>query len=147
VPVDDLCWHDLLDVMAVVRRCFVQPWDLSGFVAELTNPRSHGLVFREEAWGCVGFAVYWRIGEEMEILNVGVDPARRRHGYGARLVEAMLARASRTGVRRAYLEVRQSNVAARRLYAVYQFEAVAVRRGYYQRDGEDAVIMRRELVP
>ncbi|HEX4601181.1 MAG TPA: ribosomal protein S18-alanine N-acetyltransferase, partial [Gemmatimonadales bacterium] len=85
--------------------------------------------------------------DEGEILNLGVAPGHRRRGVGRALVEAMLARCGERGVTTVYLEVRESNSGARRLYETVGFHEVARRARYYQRPVEDAVILRASLRP
>ena len=86
-----------------------------------------------------GFAVARRTAaDEMEILNVAIDPVFRRRGAARRLMEQLLAR-FRGSV---FLEVRQSNLAARKLYHSLGFETVAIRPDYYQEPGESGIVMK-----
>ena len=80
--------------------------------------------------------------DEGEILNLGVAPAHRRCGVGRALAIATLEQLSAAGVRQVFLEVRESNVAARRLYEALGFREVGRRDGYYRRPREAAVILR-----
>ena len=88
----------------------------------------------------VGFLL-WRSlpDDEYEILNLAVDAGQRRQGVASRLLGEFLS-----GVTGAvYLEVRESNEAARALYRRWGFSEEGVRRGYYHRPVENAVVMRR----
>jgi ribosomal-protein-alanine N-acetyltransferase len=86
-----------------------------------------------------GFAVARRTAaDELEILNVAVDPSFRRRGVARMLVGQLLAN-FRGNV---YLEVRASNIAARKLYHSLGFEAVGVRSNYYDTPGESAIVMK-----
>jgi ribosomal-protein-alanine N-acetyltransferase len=86
-----------------------------------------------------GFAVARRTAaDELEILNVAVDPPFRRRGVARMLVEQLLAN-FRGNV---YLEVRVSNLAARKLYHSLGFEAIGVRNDYYEAPGESAIVMK-----
>jgi ribosomal-protein-alanine N-acetyltransferase len=86
-----------------------------------------------------GFAVARRTTpDELEILNIAVDPLSRRQGVARSLVAQLLAN-FRGSV---YLEVRQSNLAARKLYHSLGFEAIAVRKDYYDSPGESAIVMK-----
>jgi ribosomal-protein-alanine N-acetyltransferase len=86
-----------------------------------------------------GFAVARQTApDELEILNVAVEPRFRRRGLARKLIQALL-----DGHRgKVFLEVRQSNVAARKLYYSLGFEAIAVRESYYTNPGESAIVMK-----
>ena len=84
------------------------------------------------------------IGDEAELLNLAVSRQSRRRGIGATLVEHAVREAEARGARAVFLEVRESNVAARALYASAGFDQVGRRKGYYQRPREDALILRIE---
>ena len=92
-----------------------------------------------------GYIVAHCVADEGEILNLGVAPAHRRQGIGHALVERLLAVLGRRGVRGVYLEVRESNTAARRLYEAFGFREVARRARYYRRPVEDAVVLRAAI--
>ena len=89
-----------------------------------------------------GYAIGLSAGDEGEILNLGVAPAHRGKGVGRVLIGGMLATLRARGVRTVYLEVRDSNAVARRLYESLGFREVARRARYYRRPVEDAVILR-----
>jgi len=76
--------------------------------------------------------------DEIEILNVAVDPIFRRRGAARALVQELIGRNRGT----LYLEVRQSNLAARKLYHSLGFEAIAVRQDYYSGPVESAIVMK-----
>ena len=76
--------------------------------------------------------------DELEILNIAVDPQFRRRGVARSLMEALLANYRGT----VFLEVRQSNIAARKLYHSLGFEVLAVRPDYYNSPGEPAIVMK-----
>lgn len=83
--------------------------------------------------------------DEGDITNVSVDSACRREGIGKCLVQALLAESRKRGCRRIFLEVRQSNDAAIRLYQGCGFVRVGVRKNYYTKPQEDALLMRCDL--
>ena len=82
--------------------------------------------------------------DEAHITTFAVHPAWRRQRIGERLLLAFLDLARRRHAREATLEVRLSNIAARRLYEKYGFRPVGLRPRYYSDDGEDALIMTTE---
>jgi ribosomal-protein-alanine N-acetyltransferase len=79
--------------------------------------------------------------DEAHVTTFAVEPAWRRRKVGERLLVALLDIALARGAREATLEVRLSNVAARRLYEKYGFRPVGIRPRYYSDNGEDALIM------
>ena len=82
--------------------------------------------------------------DEAHITTFAVDPRWRRRGIGERLLLALLDLAMERRAREATLEVRLSNLAARRLYEKYGFRPVGLRPRYYSDDSEDALIMTTE---
>src|SRR5438128_8631718 len=131
---------DVPDVMAVDRLCFRTPWSENAYLSELKNAAAYYLVARVDG-DLIGFAGAWIVMDEAHITTLGVHPEYRGRKIGERLFAEILVAAIRQGVRRASLEVRESNECARRLYEKYGFTAVARRRGYYSDNSEDAVVM------
>ncbi|WP_073259212.1 ribosomal protein S18-alanine N-acetyltransferase [Cryptosporangium aurantiacum] len=94
----------------------------------------------EELVGYAGLCVYGP--EEAWVQNIAVRRDRQGHGLGRRLLDELLDEAVRRGAQQVLLEVRADNGPAQRLYARRGFEAIGLRRGYYQPSGADAVVMR-----
>ena len=88
----------------------------------------------------VGFLLYREVAaDEWEVLNLAVDPPVRRQGAASRLIEELC----RLVEGEIFLEVRESNHAARALYAGWGFSEAGLRKAYYHRPAEDAVVMKR----
>jgi ribosomal-protein-alanine N-acetyltransferase len=83
--------------------------------------------------------------DEGEILNLGVASPYRRRGIGRALVQSVLAALAGRDVDAVYLEVRESNAGARRLYETLGFREVGRRASYYRRPIEDAVLLRAAI--
>jgi len=130
-------------VGAIERAVFSDPWSANDF-AECVRSAVPFLV-AEEGGAVVGYAVAHCGADEGEILNLGVAPPHRRRGLGRALVERMLALLAARGAREVYLEVRESNAVARRLYQSLGFGEVARRARYYRRPVEDAVVLRAAI--
>jgi ribosomal-protein-alanine N-acetyltransferase len=94
----------------------------------------------EEGGEVRGFLVARALGPDWELENIAVAGSARRRGGGARLVREFLELARSRGAARVYLEVRESNLPARALYASCAFEEVGRRKSYYQNPIEDALI-------
>ena len=84
------------------------------------------------------------MADELHINNLAVLPEVRRGGIGSALLEHVLRHGADSGAQRATLEVRQSNDAARILYERFGFTVAGVRRGYYSKPVEDALVLWRE---
>ncbi len=83
----------------------------------------------------------WVAADEGDLSNLAVVPEMRRRGLGGRLLDAAIAGAQTAGVRVLYLEVRESNATALRLYASRRFAMVGRRQRYYRQPVEDALIL------
>ena len=90
----------------------------------------------------LGYVVALDAADEGEILNLAVASTARRAGLGRALVEHILEVLTARGVRQVYLEVRDSNVPARALYAAEGFKEAGRRKQYYRRPVEDAIVLR-----
>jgi [ribosomal protein S18]-alanine N-acetyltransferase len=93
----------------------------------------------------VGFLAARQLPDEAEILNIAVHRDFRRKGVASALLLAALDRFRASVIRRVFLELRESNHAARTLYDRHGFTPSGVRRGYYRDPTEDALCMHKEL--
>jgi [ribosomal protein S18]-alanine N-acetyltransferase len=122
------------------------PWGPKA-ISELTVLAGFfGLIAWEDALP-VGFALAFGLGEECEIIALGVVPKRRRAGIGAALLDALCSEVRRRGARGIVLEVAADNAAARSLYAAHGFVRAGSRRDYYRLAGRavDAEVLRLTL--
>ena len=136
-----LTYADLPQVIAIERRAFPTPWSLAMFVLELSKPGGICLAARREG-SLVGYLICSRYDTVWHIMNIAVDPDRRRTGIATALLLELLQRVSDQNARYT-LEVRMSNAGAIRLYERFGFRTAGTRRRYYQDNGEDALIMWR----
>ena len=136
---------DVDAITAIERSSFSDPWSAASFRSLIADDRVYFLVASDEASRIIGYVVAWFLFDEAEIANLAVDVAVRGRGIGAHLLDTVVREGSRRGTSAMYLEVRDSNVAARALYRSRGFSEIARRRRYYRRPVEDAVVMRRLL--
>jgi ribosomal-protein-alanine N-acetyltransferase len=132
---------DLPAVHAIERQSFSTPWPPHAYRAELEANQLAHYICTWVGGRIVGYAGMWLVVDEAHVTTFAVDPAWRRRGIGDRLLIALLDAAVQRGARDATLEVRVSNVGARRLYEKFGFRPVGVRPRYYSDDGEDALVM------
>jgi ribosomal-protein-alanine N-acetyltransferase len=137
--------RDLDAVVAIERASFGDPWSRESFESAIADRNLRFEVAAAPAGEVAGYIVYWLAGGEGELANIAVAPARRRDGIGALLLHAVLTVARTAGTGFVHLEVRESNMAARALYARFGFAEVGRRRAYYRQPVEDALMLRCQL--
>src|SRR3954464_3488075 len=132
---------DLAAVQAIEQASFTSPWPADAYRNEIQGNRMATYLVARAGGEIVGFAGIWLMVDEAHITTFAIHPAWRRQGIGERLLLTLLDVSIGRHAREATLEVRLSNVAARRLYEKYGFRPVGLRPRYYTDDGEDALIM------
>jgi [ribosomal protein S18]-alanine N-acetyltransferase len=127
----------------IERAVFSDPWS----ERDLSDCVRTGVPFlvAEQSGAVVGYVIAHHVLDEAEILNLGVAPTRQREGVGRALAQRMLTELRTAGVATVFLEVRESNTAARRLYGALGFAQMGRRRDYYRLPTEDAVVLRAAI--
>ena len=155
---------DLPALVEIERMSFSDPWSEDAFSSALALDRmlvrvaeqggeweaegpSRAVADRDGGERIAGYVVALVSGAEADIADLAVAPWARRRGIGRSLLDRMLEELASRSVRSVFLEVRESNRAARALYAARGFEAVGRRRGYYRRPAEDALLLMRRIGP
>jgi len=132
-------------ILEVERVSFTNPWTREMYLAELDH---QGVAFfyvaRDAGRRVVGFCSFWRVLDELHVNNLAVLPEYRRQGVASALLARVLEAGASMGSRRATLEVRHSNDAARRLYGGFGFVVAGIRRAYYTDPIEDALVLCRD---
>lgn len=133
--------------LAVLERAaFTDPWSEASLREILVSSVAFGFV-AEEGGAILGYVLGRVVAREGEVLNLAVDPARRRSGIGRRLLQLALTRFREGGAAEVFLEVRESNVAALELYGKEGFAVVGRRGEYYRHPTEAALVLRRAPDP
>jgi ribosomal-protein-alanine N-acetyltransferase len=141
VVIEPMGLDDLAAVQAIERASFTAPWPPHAYRSELESNRlAHYLVARAGET-VVGYGGMWLMVDEAHITTFAIHPTWRRQRIGERLLLAFLDLAIDQRAHEATLEVRLSNLAARKLYEKYGFRPVGLRPRYYSDDHEDALIM------
>lgn len=135
---------DLEQVMPIERELFSVPWTETGFFTFLMREGALFLVAEEEG-KIQGYCGVIMAADEGDITNVAVSGQYHRRGIGTLLVKELMSQCASMGIRELFLEVRESNEAARKLYEKLGFEEIGVRKLYYQEPAEDAVLMKGQL--
>ena len=135
---------DLDDVAAIERSVFADPWSRRSF-ADLVDARQVLFLVASDAKAVIGYAVVLVSGAESELANLAISRIAQRQGLGRRLLEEAIHQVKTRACEKMYLEVRESNENALKLYETCGFKAVGRRARYYARPIEDAIVMRADL--
>lgn len=135
--------EDLSKIATIEKQCFSDPWTEETFLALFSSPYSHSLAFFEDEEP-IAYCFFSSLFETAEILNIATHPNYRQQGLGYRLLQETLKSTKGYGANEMFLEVREHNEKAKRLYEKTGFLPVGIRKEYYP-DGENAIVMRKEL--
>ncbi len=126
------------------EECFSCPWSEESFSECLGNDRFY-FVGLFEGDRLIGYGGLTTVLDEGDITNVAVSADCRGNGLGRRLMTALCDEAKRRGVIYFHLEVRESNAPARHLYESLGFNIDGIRKNYYTKPQENAVLMTKKL--
>ena len=127
---------------ALEAASFSNPWSRDLLARELQNTNvSRVYVMHDSAGRLMAFCACWLVADELHINTLAVQQDERRRGHATRLLRFVFKEALAEGARAATLEVRRSNHAALVLYERLGFEIRGVRRDYYQKPEEDALVL------
>lgn len=136
---------DLAAFVALERAAFDDPWTSAQLQEALSWSGAIAHVAEADDGTVIGYILGRVIVDEAEILSIATRPSRRRAGIGRDLLGEALKAMAQRGAHAVWLEVRRSNQAARALYQSAGFVAAGLRKGYYRRPVEDALVLRRDL--
>ncbi len=137
---------DLPRVMEIERAAFSHPWSEELVRRELGHDFSTVLLATAGEGGPIlGFAIVWTVHDELHVLNIATALEARRLGVARAVLEKVEGQGRAQGARVSMLEVRRSNAPAIALYRSMGYREVGVRPRYYAEDGEDALVMDKEL--
>lgn len=137
-----MLYADILEVHAIAKESFTMPWQLNSFEYELGNKDS---ILNVASLGkeIVGYVCLRTIVDVTHLMEIAVKPKLRQTGIGSLLLRAALQelRRIKQDLNLVTLEVRESNIAAIKLYEKAGFKEIGRRKGYYKKPIEDAIIM------
>lgn len=138
---EDINW-----VYKIEEESFSMPWSISSFEKELENDLTYYIIAEIDG-KVVGYMGMWIVLGEGQVTNIAVAKEYRGKGIGKALLAHILEYAKQTDIEMLFLEVRESNEVARKLYESYGFSPIARRKAYYRQPIEDAIVMMTELMP
>ncbi|MFE2723676.1 ribosomal protein S18-alanine N-acetyltransferase [Kitasatospora sp. NPDC059327] len=140
-------WWDIAPVLELELDLFPEDaWSTGMYWSELAEAHPggtrHYTVATAADGAIVGYAGLMAVAGEGDVQTIAVDRRHQGTGLGAVLLADLIREAARRDCAELLLEVRVDNPRAQRLYERFGFEAVGIRRGYYQPAGIDALVMR-----
>lgn len=136
---------DLDRIMEIEKDCFSTPWSRESFLIEITENMLAKYIVAEIEGLVIGYGGIWMIIGEGHITNIAVESKYRKMGVGKKLLEGLIEISKKMFVTSMTLEVRESNIIAQNLYKQYGFVKHGIRPKYYADDGEDAIVMWKNL--
>lgn len=138
---------DLDDVISIEAKAYGEHhWSKDSFMSELSNDLAKYFSAFNTDGQLIGYCGCWQILEEAHITNIAVSPDYRRKHIGEALLTSIIDECYRNMAKYITLEVRVSNTPAISLYEKYGFKSLGARKGYYQDNNEDALIMWTENI-
>ena len=136
--------EDCKQVADIEAVSFSVPWSVRAFVDTVEKENFRYFV-AEENGEILGYCGFLYVLDEAEIPNVCVKESARRRGVGREMLNALINEAEKLGIVMLYLEVRESNLAAKGLYEALGFVENGIRKNFYEQPVENAVLMSKTL--
>ena len=136
---------DIDKVYDIENQAFFEPWSKKNLVKDLEQNNFLKHYVYEKNGEVVGFYIASLVLDEVEIFSIAVDNKNRCEGIASKLLEHLIDFSKKSGVCQIWLEVSTKNQAAINLYEKFGFEIMGIRKNYYQKIGEDAYNMLREI--
>lgn len=137
--------RDVNELLFIEQSQFPEPWTKGMLLDEITNTETRRYTVAVEEQRIVGYLGVMFVMDELHVNTLGTLPGHERRGIASALLDDAWRDAAERGVARATLEVAVSNTAAQSLYYRYGFKPVGVRKNYYERTGEDALVLWADL--
>lgn len=146
IIIEPMRQEQVAQVAALEAQCFSMPWSAGAFADAVESPNYEYIVAVNASDGAVaGYAGMQVVLDEAEITNIAVEPSMRHSGIAYKLLEGLELLCRRRNVKYLHLEVRESNTAAGQLYKKFGFEIDGIRKNFYQKPTENAVLMTKVL--
>ena len=137
--------EDIPAVAALEAECFSEPWSEQAFLDALKQPEALMMTALGMGNNPMGYCGIYLSADEGEITNVAVRPEHRKQGIADAILTEVLSEAWKRGARTIYLEVRESNLPAQKLYEKHGFVSCGIRKNFYRKPTEHAIVMSCDL--
>lgn len=147
LSIDNMCQDDITQVSQIEADAYGKHhWSKNAFYSELNNKLAKYYTAKLPTNTVVGYLGVWHIVDEAHITTIAVDRNFLRKSIAESLVVKMIKDCYNVFIKYITLEVRVSNIPAIKLYEKYGFRSLGTRKGYYQDNNEDALIMWTENI-
>lgn len=136
---------DADSVYRIENQAFFEPWSKKSLIKDLVSNSFLSHYVYEYEGRIVGFYIASHVLDEVEIFTIAVDSAYRNMGIGKAMLDHLIDISKKRNDKEIYLEVSTRNIAAINLYRKFDFKIIGIRKNYYQKLGEDAYNMVKEL--
>jgi [ribosomal protein S18]-alanine N-acetyltransferase len=137
--------RDVSDILQIEIAQFPEPWSRAMMLGEISDVETRRYRVAIEGTSVIGYMGVMFVIDELHVNTIGTLPGHEGRGVATSLMDDAWAHAKERGIARATLEVAVSNERAQALYARYGFRPVGVRKNYYERTGEDALVLWADL--
>jgi ribosomal-protein-alanine N-acetyltransferase len=137
--------RDLPELLEIEVAQFPEPWTRSMMLDEISNVETRRYTVAVEGKKIIGYLGVMFVMDELHVNTLGTLPGHEGRGVATSLMNDAWVVAKERGVHRATLEVAVSNTRAQELYFHFGFSPVGIRKNYYERTHEDALILWAEL--
>ena len=137
--------RDVPELLVIEVAQFPEPWSRTMLLDEITNVENRRYTVAVESKSIIGYLGVMFVMDELHINTIGTLPGNEGRGVATSLMDEAWQDAKGRGIARATLEVAVSNERAQALYGRYGFRPVGIRKNYYERIQEDALILWADL--
>lgn len=137
--------EDVPAIASLEAECFSEPWSEQAFLDALKQPEALMMTAVGMGNNPMGYCGIYLSADEGEITNVAVHSDYRKQGIADAILTEVLSEAWKRGARTIYLEVRESNLPAQKLYEKHGFVSCGIRKNFYRKPTEHAIVMSCDL--
>lgn len=137
--------RDADEVYNIENQAFFEPWSKKNLIKDLESNTFLNHYVAEKDGKIVGFYISSQVLDEVEIFTIAVNQDYKNMGIATSLLNHLVATSIANNMKEIWLEVSTKNLAAINLYKKFGFEIMGIRKNYYQKVGEDAYNMKKEL--
>lgn len=135
--------EDIPNIMRMEKELFATSWEEEMFIEEIEKQYAYVLEIKNKI---IGYICGWKLLDEFNITNIAVASDFQRKGFGKALVQFLMSKLLDEKCFKFFLEVRESNQAAKKLYEKLGFVVIGSRKNYYHSPEEDAMVLGVNLI-